>query len=247
MVPTEAIGDKGRDVRCKKCGHTWFQKSEKETLDALINRIQSSPNDEDDISFEDLKKVARPRGNVQKKPDTALKKLLLSMRSDDFLKRAASVSVAAAIVSVVLFGCVSGRGMIAKIVPFVSPVYTALGFPMSIYADVNPEEALVLEKMELVSDSSGSFMKGHLINLTSAPVRLPILKVTYTGTDGKAIKEDIYTLKKAGKAGLAKEENIAISVPVSAKMLESVVNIDIRFAESAFICEKASLRKCQNL
>src|SRR5437868_15518828 len=50
LVPDQAIGAKGRHVRCGKCSHTWFQElateSQKEALpglDTLLEEINTQP------------------------------------------------------------------------------------------------------------------------------------------------------------------------------------------------------------
>lgn len=62
-VSSEAIGVDGRQVRCKKCQHVWFQEGEKQALEDLINLIQSTEIEVDDIEWDDGKKktIAPPK------------------------------------------------------------------------------------------------------------------------------------------------------------------------------------------
>lgn len=50
LVPDQAIGPKGRDVRCGKCSHTWFQQASPiadtqilSDLDSLLDEINARP------------------------------------------------------------------------------------------------------------------------------------------------------------------------------------------------------------
>lgn len=233
MVPAEAIGDTGRDVRCKKCAHTWFQQSEKESLDALISRIQSSDIVEDDISFDDLKSLGRPKkvepaGIMARLKALFVKNHSLSKESSPVLKYVASGMVALAVVSVLLWGACVERLKVASAIPSLAPVFADMGFRMSPYEMVNPEEALIVEKVELVADKNGQNIKGNLINLTSGEIKLPRIGVTYLDAKGESINQNTY---KLALVSLKKEANISFSLPVPAPLSPEVASVEIRFVD----------------
>lgn len=257
MVPSEAIGERGRDVRCKKCSHVWFQKSERDSLNELINRIQSTDTDEDDISFGDSSAtsvvtdkdektplIARMRAVVsgvmsrfKRKPVSkpyssqrlaSPKNTTVSNESSVALKYVAGGMVGLALFSVLFYGVVSMRWSLVHAVPAFAGVFEGAGFPVSPYASVNPEDALILEKVEMASGQHGVTITGNLINLTSDTVRIPALKVTYLDGAGGILREDRYAL---AQAGLSKEANIAFTLPVSAEVSGVATSVEVRFSE----------------
>ena len=235
MVPADAIGDAGRDVRCKKCAHVWFQKSEKGSLEDLISRIQSSDIADDDISFADLKNLTKPKATRGDSEDGFLKRLMLaignknpfkSMQKDNFLKYFAGCMVAIAVLSVIACVGVVNRSSLVGAYPEMSAFFKWTGFSVSAYAQVNPENALILEKVEIVKLDGHTKIIGNLINLTSNDVLLPRIVVTYVGMGGESLRADSYKLN----AGLIrKEDNVKFSLPVADTPPEKTQSVNLTF------------------
>lgn len=241
-VPNEAIGPDGRQVRCKKCKHEWFQEGGKKALEDLINLIQSTDIDVDDIAFDDGKKkpkLAKPekeRVGIKTKLAVLLRKILPPHLKNRFfpdgykglLSHFASFMVALAVFTCLLLGLVSARWSITRAVPALASVYEAAGFPLTVYARLNPEDAFTIDRVLLQSEGGKREIVGHLINITNQNVRVPELKLTYLGDGGKVIEEVNHALPldALGKEGVY---NFNISVPDS--IPETVGAIKISFTE----------------
>jgi predicted Zn finger-like uncharacterized protein len=238
-VPSDAIGEEGRDVRCKKCQHTWFQKSEEgERLDHLIDRIQSEDIDEDDISFREAMAETAEKRRKQSEEVSVFqriaavlkigKKSYVSTDSNGLLKHIASGMVAIATVSLFLFAFFALRVQVVGVVPALGPVYTQMGFAVSPYADINSEEALVIENSEIVDVGGRKMIKANLINLTSSAIRLPKIRVSYRGDDGGLVKEDKYILSQTA---IGKEASALLMLPASNVPPEGVSLLEISFVD----------------
>lgn len=201
MVPSEAIGDAGRDVRCKKCGHSWFQKPERTSLDELINKIQSDESGGDDISFgdeEDIRaSLKKPR--LENKTEFFIfpifRKAIAPFRNSHNVAGGLS---ALAIFLILLWGGVMMRSGVIAAFPSFEKVYTVLGLSPTPYASVNPEESLVLDRLDWKEEGRGAVIKGNVINLTSKLVKLPHLQIAFVDGAGKVIRKETLTFSQSG-------------------------------------------------
>ena len=130
-VEIAQIGSEGRQVRCKKCRHIWFQNGEKQALEDLINLVQSTDIDVD-IGFDDDKSKAKVRKNTQKELEVGwyqkiildfIKNRLSSVDKKTFLNHFAGVMVAFAVFMCLLFVLISQRRFIASKFPSFIVVY----------------------------------------------------------------------------------------------------------------------------
>lgn len=241
-VPAEAIGPKGREVRCKKCAHVWFQAGEKKALDDILNRLQSSDFQEDDISFADRKKEKRPKivrapffkpliAKVKIRVSTFVSAKILKGRTISIpvtSRDVAGVSVSLAVVSVVMLGVVVGRWSIVSAFPSMEGVYKAAGFSVVSYANVNPEEALVIEHPALEKTKDGRVIHGNIINLTSSDVLLPKIQASFIDKHGQKLAEEVHSLPFEI---LRKEASLSLKFPVPEKVPDRVATIELRFVD----------------
>ena len=152
MVSPDAIGIEGRRVKCKKCQHIWTADSEKRIIDELITRIQETEIEVDDIDFGVMKKAVQP-----KKPQIPLKDYIssafsklpifhyFSLRELSFSRLCAAFMVALALCSIICYSLVALRWSVVQAVPSLNPLYISLGFHMFPYANINPEDSLIIE------------------------------------------------------------------------------------------------------
>lgn len=231
-VPKEAIGSEGRTVRCKKCRHEWFQDGEKQALEDLINHIQAHPDDLNDIDFDDGKKkpklAAPPKDSVPLREKVAgltqkifppeLKTYLFSKGNRGYLDHFASFMVALAAFMCFFWFLVEERWTITRYVPSLTSVYEAGGFPLYNYARINPEEALIIDRVTLETDEDKRNLIGSLINLSSSNIKVPKLKLLFLDETGKPLKEMLQALPISV---IAKEKTYQfnISLPDSAPKL----------------------------
>lgn len=243
-VPTDAIGIDGRQVRCQKCKHVWFQEGEKRALEDLINMIQSTDIEVDDIDFDDgKKKLGKPEAPARKTlkeklgPVIALPKKLFPQRLKNYLfsgpKRSllnhfASFMAAFAIFTLFVFLLVSFRWGIASVMPSVAPVYEAAGFPLHDYAALNPEESLTFDRVSLLAESETRQIVGNLINLTSQNIRVPLFKVDFVSSEGVVLHEmktqiPIHVIEK--------EMSYRFEIAVPSEIPEDIKAVQISFTE----------------
>jgi predicted Zn finger-like uncharacterized protein len=195
-VPPVEIGIEGRQVRCKKCGHSWLHEGERKVLDDLISRIQASDIDVD-IAFDDpkqRKKEIKTKLSLFSKIKETIKNLVFSDGKASFLSHCAGFMVALAIFSVLCFVLVSQRWGIVRIIPSLTSVYEATGFPLVAYANVNPEDMLIIEKPMIQVVDNQKAIHANLINLSSGFVRVPSIKISYIDANNNIVAEDKETL-----------------------------------------------------
>jgi hypothetical protein len=221
MVSPDSIGKKGRAVRCASCKHEWFQKSEKDTLDDLISRIQAEEFDE--IGFQEsgspikqgttqgipylsnlFARIVAHRARINywafKKRQTiksGLRKLLsIFPQSKQDIKKI----VGGAILAVLTFAILGGgtllsHNLISNIFPETESVFEKFGLEHK-SAAINYNESLALDRMEysLSEDETGAaFLRGMMINLTDEEIVLPSLEINRLDEKGNVLHSQTYT------------------------------------------------------
>lgn len=242
-VPIEAIGVEGRTVRCKKCKHEWFQEGEKKALDDLINLVQSSDDHLDDLAFQDRQRKAiaaeakaKTEISVAEKLSAIIDKIippkvknyLFSGPKQSLLSHCASFMVALAVVSCLVLILVTGRWGITRVIPSLAPVYEANGFPLVGYARINPEEALIIDRVTLQTEEGKREITGNLINLTSENIKVPAFKLAYLDEKGEVLHEAKEILPIAI---IKKEVGFNFNIPVSKDIPADFHSVIISFAE----------------
>jgi predicted Zn finger-like uncharacterized protein len=241
-VPNEAIGVDGRTVRCKKCKHEWFQAGEKKALEDLMHIIESTDFDVDEIAFDDNKKKAKNKAAkkdrvkltvrlsalAEKVIPARLKNYLFSGPKRSFLSHFASFMVALATFMCLILVLVSARWTITKVIPPLAPVYEAAGFPLMNYARINPEKALIIDRVTLQTAGDKREIIGSLINLTSQTIKVPEFKLTYLDEHETALHEEIHSLPVMV---IEKEHSYSFNIPVADNAPKTFSAVKITFAE----------------
>jgi hypothetical protein len=68
MVSAEALGEKGREVRCGKCTHRWFQEPPRDSLDELQSLVEKISDDDS----KDIAKSIKPESKQFDSPEIKL-------------------------------------------------------------------------------------------------------------------------------------------------------------------------------
>jgi hypothetical protein len=206
MVSAEALGDSGRNVRCGKCGHVWFQEPKLDSLDELksINLGDaSSPSTAsiaeavvEDLSFLrsndpkiEEKKPDPTFGIKNEKPQKKIKfggKPKIEKPAPLWLKHVAALMVSLAITFALAYGFVAARSSVAAAVPFFNSAYIALG-----YTDTVPKIDMTLDRVKLARQGSDLLLSGVLINLSEQDVTLKAYEIDLLDETGKIIKTEI--------------------------------------------------------
>lgn len=172
MVASEALGSEGREVRCGKCGHMWFQAGERDSLDELP---PEEPG-EFDIGFEphvDRPEIVEPTPDILKPkpvpeepPKVWLEKEVVVSK-----KTAASVLSAFILVWIFAFILISARESLAKVSPFLAGAYEKLGLHLP-----QEDSSIAVDRFKVTKDGKKLSASLYLINLTSDEV--PVKKIT---------------------------------------------------------------------
>lgn len=242
-VPNEAIGIDGRAVRCKKCKHEWFQDGEKKALEDLINMVEATDINLDALTFDDGKKKSIPKPAVAKVKlsvrvmaivnkiiPAPLKNYLFSGDKRSFLSHFASFMVALAVFSCLCLVLVTGRWGITRVFPSLTSVYEASGFPLTSYARLNPESALIIDRVAFQNEDGKREIIGSLINLTSQNIKVPLFKVSYLDEKGEILEETVQNLPIAM---IQKEFAFSFSLSVPKSVPQNFSSVKISFTESA--------------
>ncbi len=244
MISHDSIGDKGRNVRCAKCGHQWFQKSEKDALDDLIARIQSE--EIDDIAFSEGK-YGQPKQEPSKEGDKSIPLLefikskfftlekrypiLYVLTSKPFAGFISALAVFLVLVNVAIYA----RVTICAILPSLEKVYEVAGYDVDIIADLTSDEAFAVEHLAIhLPDNKTDksiIVTGTLINLTSESVYIPAFGLRFLGKNGQDIGEP--QIAMLSQTVLEKESTIPLSIRLEDGLPEGTAALDMQFVPEA--------------
>lgn len=240
MISHDSIGDKGRDVRCAKCGHQWFQKSEKDALDDLIARIQSEEIDE--IAFSEGKygtpKPAPVENSGNQHP--LLQKLVTVFQSLEkrfpilyvLTSRPFAGGISALAVFLVLLNvAIQFRVSICTTLPSLEKVYEAAGYDVDIISDLTSDKTFAVERLAVNLPESKTdksvILTGTLINLTSESVYIPAIGIRFLGREGQAVGDQQFAM--LSQSILDKEASIPMSIRLEDGLPEGTAAVDIIF------------------
>ena len=131
-----------------------------------------------------------------------------------------------AVFSLILWGIVVGRWGIVHKIPSLEGVYKAMGFSIVSYANVNPEDALVIEHPAMETTKDGRVIHGNIINLTSSEVLLPKIQASFIDKHGQTLGEEVQSLPFDT---LRKEASLPLKFLVPDKIPDRVATIELRF------------------
>lgn len=173
MISSEALGSNGREVRCGKCAHMWFQEAERDSLDELAESAAAEEEKEFDIGLSDheepvaSEEVSRPEAM----PPTENEAVSFDEKTN-LRRHVAAILAALAVTVVLLYGFIALRGPLSAAIPSLSSVYAALGF-----ATLQSQESdLAFDRIKLTRNGASLSGSGYVINLTSHAVSLGPIK-----------------------------------------------------------------------
>ncbi len=242
MVSAETIGEQGRAVRCAKCKHEWVQKSEKDSLDELISRIQSVEIDE--IGFEEHL-TSNVREDVHAGLFARLKEAISGYRSrlKFWLDRKAinfksrlhldkktfgGIAAAAIVFSVLLSVILLTHNKISHNFPQTEPIFEALGLKKAeeVASTPNPEENLAFDRLEISKGEGTTKLSGMLLNLSKQEVPVPIISVVLLDKDSHEIYNRDLDL---GQPIIGSEDRIDFQIDLGIDIPDAARKLAIRF------------------
>lgn len=187
MISSEALGADGREVRCGKCGHMWFQEGERDSLDDLPRH---EPEDDNiDIGFvphkeepQPIPEAFKPRAEPASKPSSSKPKKEIKIASP-IQKQIAGLLVALAIVLVIFYALVAMKDSLGRSIPFMGAAYEKMGFHLQ---KVEPQ--IAIDRLRLTKEGKKILGSMHLINLTSEDVSIGKVTADLIDFDYKSIK-----------------------------------------------------------
>ncbi len=188
MVSSEALGDQGRDVRCGKCGHVWFQPPERDSLDELNiglddHDYSTDKSSDDDISFEThvdkpeaIPEILKPKADEPAKVKTV-------KEATKRQKQIAGIMVALAVASVIFYALVAPYKSIGRAVPFMAAAYEKMGWPMP-----QAKKQIAFERLRLSREGNKIKGSGLIVNLTSEDQPLNYMTVDLLDLSDNVVK-----------------------------------------------------------
>lgn len=193
LLPDDAIGPKGRRVKCTTCDYTWLQAPETEdekTQDAvtdseetpeIVYRDQEKPAEQSDISDDDDDFSI----NIQDFINEANRALRRNT------KRVAIDGVMYALCALIVTGVllVSFSKKIVTLWPEAALLYETLQIPVA-----PPAQGIEFQDIKIVTTATATqagdvAVTGQLVNKSQHFVRLPPLKVRAFASDGGWLKD----------------------------------------------------------
>lgn len=195
MVSAAAFGSKGRDVRCGKCGHTWFQDAPHDSLDdlqKLVDKMDAAPVGADmaresahgDAGSSSLSAVAG--GDVV--GDVARPEIKLDKSPRDYLKPQGTVKKQSFVAGVksfydshqkIIAGFAAALAMVSVL------VWIILLIARPIYAPKDSQ--LMLDQIQTKMESGALVGSFRVTNLSAEDQVFPTFKVVLTDAQGRII------------------------------------------------------------
>ncbi len=188
MVSSEALGAAGRDVRCGKCGHVWFQGPERDSLDELDidlgdHDFSSDKQSDNDLSFETHIERTEPNSEILK-PKAEEPRQEKTVKEATLLQRQiAGAMVALAFASVIFYALVAPYKTIGRAVPFMGAAYEKMGWPMP-----KAKKQIAFERLKLAREGKKIKGSGLIVNLTSEDQPLNYMTVDLLDLSDKVVK-----------------------------------------------------------
>jgi len=215
------IAPPGRNVRCAKCSHVWFQappeiEVEPEPEPAPISVVASEPAPRSMVSA-----VSVDEAPAQEAPPRE------PMSPAPVMRLAALAGWAALIVVVVglAFAGVQYRQAVASLWPKTASLYAALGAPVNVRGldlrDVHPDRQF--ENGQPVLE-----VKGDIVNVSDHPIPVPQIRVALIDDDAREVYHWTFD---SGAGTLASGASHAFTTRLTAPPQEAK-SLDIRFAET---------------
>lgn len=200
LLSSAAIGPEGREVRCAKCAHEWFQEPDPDLADYLPSddnyddNQHDSDNEEGLWEDEDGQEDAGDHRRGDEIPESVKPKhenANLPAFAADVIRQKPGLQAQITGYAAALLLCVIALslffGFRAKIVtlwPAAEAVYDLAGFPTHLQG-----ENLVMESLSatILKNDDGQdvlLLKGRVINLTNKAVNVPQMRATLRSTNG---------------------------------------------------------------
>ncbi|MEQ8335106.1 DUF3426 domain-containing protein [Nisaea sp.] len=215
-VPDNAIGPKGRKLRCSKCGHQWHQtlemlaqqKAPKPEPAALPAAAESAPADSGEEEVVPFGRFGSGEADPDAEPDPAgtdeeedqegvfgappipRGRMPLSRPPKTRSKRL--IAIAASVILVVTLGILFGaRGSLVAAWPPIDRLYATIGLGVPVIG-----EDLVIQNVAAWRKTDGSIelliIKGEIRNPTEQMQTVPTLAGKLTGTQGDIMQEWLF-------------------------------------------------------
>lgn len=213
-VPDNAIGPKGRKLRCSKCSHEWHQtmgmleenKAPKPAAPAPAPQTDAPKHDEEDVvpfarfgsgeanpeaqtTFENDDKEEDHEGVFGAPP---IPRSRIPLSRPPKRRRKGIVAAGTALVMLVMFGILFGaRGSLVAAWPPIDRLYSSMGLGVPVIG-----EALVIQNVAAWRKADGSIellvIKGEIRNPTEQMQTVPTLAGKLTGSRGDIMQEWLF-------------------------------------------------------
>lgn len=195
MVSAEALGPNGRDVRCGKCGHTWFQAGAHDSLDELQKLVDKIDEAEDESAYSpdhgqsssrgDIKLNASPKDILDKATPKQKPIAAKNSRASGFKFSPASLfsvdgqKILAGFVAALAFVMVLALIIVSIARPFYAPKVSQI----------------MIDKVKTELSDAGLDGSFRLVNLSAEPQLIPPFKLVLMTDSGRIVSTQIVKSK----------------------------------------------------
>jgi len=200
LLSSEALGTEGREVRCGKCAHSWFQQPDRDSLDELSRtdrethpaETQSQPHKDFDSSERDPEIASLIETAINQKDtvkvdfmdDAPAPKMNEKVKNDKGRKRhVMAVFAALALTALLISAYALLYNSLGKSSAFMGASYAKLGL-----APEPDKPKVAFDRMKLSRNGQTITGTGYLINLTSEDIALNKIKLELIDMDYKTLK-----------------------------------------------------------
>lgn len=215
LTSADAIGERGRDVRCGKCGHMWHQEPVRDSLDELDQMVAAMTESGDDAAAANRDKykniiadfvnseeevvlpapeditpqapipVAPLTHKGKEKEPPLFLKLALAKRAE---LGGASGGLAAFLI---LALCITfARVPLSHAMPFLEPTFVALGLQARL-----DEKVMVFDSVTARLEHNKLSISGSLINLSSDMIPVPPMVIEVIDGNTNVLKSFVASLE----------------------------------------------------
>lgn len=203
-VKTEALGDAGREVRCGKCGHKWFQAPDAEAAPVTAEPAPEAVEAEAPQPEPAAEPMAAPVPNEEDRPPIRrVTTVAPAKRGPKVGPQAVGWAALAAVVVLVLGGTALLRDSIVDAWPPARLLYTTVGLPVGT-ASLGLEIRNVQRSSVEDGGATKLVLEGEIVNISGQVTPVPPIRVvlrddanadlaewTFQATDVNMIPQEI--------------------------------------------------------
>ena len=211
-VKNEALGDAGRDVRCGKCSHKWFQAPEADAAPEAVAPAPEAVEAEAPQPEPVAEAMAAPVPSEEDRPPIRrVTTVAPAKRGPKVGAQAVGWAALAAVVVLVVGGAALLRDSIVDAWPPARLLYTTIGLPVGA-ASLGLEIRNVRRSSVEEGGATKLVLEGEIVNMSGQVKRVPMVRVVLRDDANAALAEWIF---QATDVNMIPQEIIAFTTTLA--------------------------------